>query len=94
MARQGFGYAQWVGDGAGGSTSLDVERHTFTCCHCNTVVIVGDRRSDVAEAGGYCTMCDDHTCKACATKGGCEPFERQLEAMERRGRLLTAIGGG
>ncbi len=69
-----------------------IERDTFTCSHCNSIVICqpspGQHTPDI---GGFCRMCTKHICGPCADKGSCEPFERQLERMEQRGRFLNAI---
>lgn len=62
---------------------------SFTCVHCNTVVII-PARAPADDCGGFCLRCMKPTCKACASKG-CTPFEAQLEAYERRSRLLAAV---
>lgn len=81
------GYALIVDGGTGQKTEFD----TFTCCHCNTVIRipVGAKSEDM---GGYCTMCMENICTACADHGRCTPFEKQLEAVEARGRLLASMG--
>lgn len=68
------------------------ERDTFTCTHCNSVVIV-EPRQDPATMGGFCQMCMGHVCMPCAGQG-CTPFEKKLDAIERRGRLLAAVERG
>lgn len=69
----------------------DVEEDTFTCVHCNTVVFVKPFQ-DPAEMGGFCRLCMGHICSSSSCNDGCEPFEKKLEAMESRDRLLRAIG--
>lgn len=65
-----------------------VRTATITCCHCNTVVEIPDgARAD--DCGGFCFRCMLPTCRACASLG-CVPFERQLERMESRSRLVAA----
>ena len=64
-----------------------VERDTIQCCHCQAHYIVqpgsGKRR-------GWCTMCSAPTCgkPACAP---CVPFEKKLDAFERREKLMQAL---
>jgi hypothetical protein len=60
------------------------EADTFTCCHCNTVVVVksGARPEDL---GGWCAMCAKPVCPKCAG-GSCDPFEKKLERIEERAR--------
>jgi hypothetical protein len=67
------------------------ECDTIVCCHCQRIVFVrpGQSASDV---GGFCRLCFEPTCGPCADIGTCFPFEKQLEAMEARGRLLAAMG--
>lgn len=70
-----------------------VEADTFTCCHCNRIVIVPPAPQPMP--GGFCRMCMKPCCDLCADKG-CTPFERKLEAMEQRARdqrsLSLALG--
>jgi hypothetical protein len=42
--------------------------------------------------GGGCYTCQRPICLACIEKGGCDPWERQLDRMEARSRLLRAVG--
>lgn len=82
MRRPG-GYAIWVDP-----TMPTKECDTFTCKHCNAVVVV-EARCKPEEAGGYCRMCMAPVCPACADKP-CTPFEKKLDAIERRDRLCRA----
>ena len=72
----------------------DVEEDTFTCCHCNSLVFVSDPKTGAPvppdQVGGFCTLCYAHTCTKCADIGGCEPFEKKMEKMEARDRLMRA----
>lgn len=81
------GYAVW--------TSLDgpavKECDTFTCCHCNRIVMV-KMRAAAEDLGGFCRMCMKMCCPSCADKG-CTPFEKRMEKYEARQRLLAAVNG-
>jgi hypothetical protein len=74
------------------------EKDGFICAHCQKHVFV-EPFADPADAGGFCRMCADGKnylsgliCSSCATRGGCTPFERELEMAESRRKLFTAIG--
>lgn len=55
--------------------------HTITCCHSNHVFYVGPGRPDPM----YCKMCDAYNCgQGRCARWPCVPFERKLEARERR----------
>ena len=70
------------------------EADTFTCAHCNRITLVPPRPHPMP--GGFCRMCMKPVCELCAD-GGCTPFEKQLEAMEKkdeaRRRLMLAVTG-
>lgn len=68
------------------------EHDSFTCAHCQRVVLVRTKAS-AAECGGWCGRCAKPICPACAQKQGCTPFEKKLERIEARGRLLQAVTG-
>jgi hypothetical protein len=68
-----------------------VEHDTFTCFHCNKVVIV-PARADPARIGGMCYQCMHLVCPGCVAAGGCTPFEKWLDAMERRSDALRSYG--
>ena len=68
-----------------------VEIQTFTCCHCNGIVMV-EHKAGAHGSGGFCGQCFAPTCLRCAQNGRCTPFERKLERMESRARLLDAVG--
>lgn len=86
--RRAQGYAVWT------DPSLDQitrERDTFTCAHCNKIVIV-EPKADPASLGGFCRLCMKNVCGPCADQGKCEPFEKKLEKMEARARMFKSIG--
>jgi len=85
MMRRPQGYAVWSGP------EQQVERDTFTCAHCNAVVIVPPQ-ADPSALGGFCRQCMAHICGPCADAGACRPFEQQLATMEQRDRFLRAVG--
>lgn len=70
------------------------ESDTITCSHCNRVVEIHDLATGKPKPAVvvHCHQCDRKTCVPCAETGRCTPFERKLEAMEARGRLLAAVG--
>lgn len=83
-ARAEQGVAEWTLPGGRTMT-----RATTTCCHCNGITVIAQGATP-DECGGFCMLCHRPTCRTCAGKE-CRPFERQLEAIERRGRLLAAV---
>jgi len=85
-ARREQGCAVWTHAGGQRRTLA-----TFTCVHCNDVTLIPEGAKP-ADCGGFCLLCMRSTCTACATAGGCTPFERRLEQIEARDRLLTSIG--
>jgi hypothetical protein len=68
------------------------ESDTFTCVHCQQVVLVRPKAS-ASECGGWCGRCAKPICPKCAAKSGCTPFEKKLERAESRARMLKAISG-
>ena len=69
----------------------DAETDTFTCKHCNCVVFVKPYQ-DAAEMGGFCRLCMAHICAQCAATGACDPFEKKLQRLEARDRLMRSLG--
>ena len=58
------------------------ERHdTFSCIHCNAVVIVKPKQRP-EDLGGWCRMCAKPICPKCQAKGSCDHFEKKLARME------------
>lgn len=66
------------------------EADTFTCAHCQNVVHVKAKASP-EELGGQCKLCMGLICSNCVGKG-CDPFEKKLERMEERDRVLRSYG--
>ena len=72
------------------------EHDTFTCHHCNAVVVCD--APPAPPKGGFCLQCMSKICDKCearpwaAENGKCVPFEKRLEQIEQRGRMLAAIG--
>lgn len=64
---------------------------TFTCHHCNCIVLV-PVKADPAEIGGMCYQCMKLVCPRCVAAAVCSPFEKKLEAIERRHDTLRSYG--
>lgn len=64
-----------------------LEADTVQCGHCQTHYIV---RPGSGKRRGFCTLCSRATCgaEACIP---CKPWEKRLEAVERRERLMTLL---
>ena len=96
--RNPHGYTTVVGDLAHSTPTLieqglrhtEAEIDTFTCGHCNRVRHVPPK-TDAANLGGLCRICDAIICPKCVDKGVCTPWEQKMERMERRQRLYDAI---
>ena len=83
-----------------------IEYDTITCSHCNGVVIVKpgtaattylikDQFSGLTneEPGAACRVCMKAVClRCCDSTGGCVVWERKMERMEARARLLRSVG--
>jgi hypothetical protein len=67
------------------------EADTFTCCHCQRIVVVPPRAS-ASDSGGWCGRCAKPVCGPCADKGSCTPWEARMERMEARERFLRSAG--
>lgn len=68
-----------------------IEFDTFTCKHCQRVTIVRPGES-ATNCGGWCGSCAAPICGVCADLGVCTPWEKQMEKMEARDRLLRSVG--
>lgn len=68
-----------------------VEQDSFTCGHCQKVVLVQPRQKG-EDLGGMCKQCMGLICPACVDKMVCTPWEKQLEQIESRARMLRSIG--
>ncbi len=57
------------------------EADTFTCFHCNKVVVVKPK-CDSYDLGGMCRICEKMICPDCVDKGICDPLEEKLKRAE------------
>ncbi|MAH46437.1 hypothetical protein CMI37_11435 [Candidatus Pacearchaeota archaeon] len=67
------------------------ERDTFTCAHCQKVVLAKPS-SDPADAGGLCRVCGGLVCGPCVSRGSCVPWEARMEVAEARDRFRREAG--
>lgn len=87
MSLREGGYLQ-VFDEFGSTAS---EHKTYTCDHCNKVVIVKHKMRP-EDMGGHCRICDGLLCPTCVATGICEPFEEKLKQMEQKQFILKSYG--
>lgn len=92
------GYATFTGD-------TIVERDTITCGHCQMLVFVKPRTAstiylipqfqapDKEEPGAMCRVCMRAVCLKCHDDGRCTPFERRIEEMEHKRRMIEQVIG-
>lgn len=66
------------------------EHDTFTCGHCNAIVVVMPKCAP-EDLGAMCKVCSSLVCSRCAN-GTCVPFERKLEQIESRDRFFRQAG--
>lgn len=64
-----------------GSGKIKFESATFTCSHCEAVVVMNPNRQ---RSRGYCPKCDHYVCDNCearraASGGECLPFKVMVE---------------
>jgi hypothetical protein len=87
------GYATFIGPG------FTKQADTFTCAHCNKIVMVpiGKHQTDV---GGGCWKCLDASnplrnmiCLPCVAKGTCTPTEKWLDTYEKAAMKREAVAG-
>lgn len=67
------------------------EADTFTCGHCNAVVIVPVKASPT-DMGGLCGVCDTLICPKCVDAGRCSPLEENLRRIEARDAARKSYG--
>ena len=83
------------------------ETDTIVCGHCQRIVRVKPGTGATVylifdqtawqwkeEPGAACRCCMRPICLPCCDKGTCTPWERQLEAMEAKDRLVRSVLGG
>jgi hypothetical protein len=69
---------------------------TYTCAHCNSVVEYRDNMGQNDKLV-FCPMEHTPICPKCAaragkTASGCEVFEKKMEKIEARDRMLRSMG--
>lgn len=94
------GYITIVGDFAGLDRGGKTERDTITCGHCQKLVFVKPGTvstvylipqllaPDTEEPGAGCSICRRAICLECYALGICHVWERKIDEMEAKGRLL------
>lgn len=65
------------------------ETDTFTCGHCNKMVLIKAKRAVIAIR--KCGGCQRHVCAACHGMAKCDVIEKKLERIEARDRLLKVL---
>ncbi len=70
--------------------SDEKEADTFSCGHCQRVVVVKPMQ-DPADVGGLCKCCMTLICPQCYGLGACTPIEKKIEQQEDRGRFLRQM---
>lgn len=66
------------------------EWDTITCAHCNANVFL---KKEGCDPGGFCRHCMKGVCGPCVDQGKCTPFEKKLEAYERKMRFRQSLVG-
>lgn len=72
-----------------------IEVATFTCSHCNDVVVKNPERQ---RERAYCPKCDHYICDGCgairgANGGECKTFNQVIEEVQEKGVESTQAGG-
>lgn len=74
-----------------------VERSTFTCGHCGSIVVVPPNCAANDMPGGLCWGCRRFICNTCETirtqTMKCDVIENKLERAEASARLKRSISG-
>lgn len=68
------------------------EADSFTCFHCNKIVIVKPK-CDPYDLGGMCRLCEKMICQICVKIGKCDPLEEKLIRMEAAYHARRSYGG-
>lgn len=64
-----------------------VTTECFTCAHCNTIHEVPKGKGSEF---GFCLKCMHPVCVPCGNQG-CTPFEKKIEAYEKRMAMLKQM---
>lgn len=67
------------------------EADTFTCNHCNKIVVVKPK-CDPCDLGGMCRLCEKMICPACVDLGACDPVEEKLKRAENSYEARRSYG--
>lgn len=59
----------------------NVEHDTFTCKHCQRVMIVLPKAKP-EDVGGFCKLCAALICPTCVGLG-CKPYEEEMRELEK-----------
>jgi len=73
------------------------EHDCFTCHHCQAIVEIEQAPRPkgaflLKVDGTLCKICMKPICPRCIAKGGCTPWEKQMESIEARDRFLRSAG--
>jgi hypothetical protein len=82
-----------------------IEWDTAACGHCERVIFTKPNQAATVylvqhpitgaflgeEAGAFCRVCMRPVCLPCHAVGRCVPWERRLDAMEARARLVHSV---
>jgi len=77
-----LGYAETF-DAYGASKVVE----TLTCAHCGKIY----KKPEPGAPIGFCNLCFKATCLPCGQLTRCDPFEKKLERMEQREKLLKSL---
>lgn len=72
---------------------LNGESDTFTCGHCDRIVLVPPF-VDAASQGARCGCCGRLICGDCNNKARCEPWEERLQREEAAAAALRSYQEG
>jgi hypothetical protein len=61
---------------------------TLTCGHCSRIYV----KPGPGDPVGFCRMCFSPVCLSCGRLDKCDPFEKKLERLEQRSRLMKLVG--
>lgn len=71
-------------------TDRVLENDTFTCQHCNRIVVV-KHKCRAEDLGGRCSCCGGLICPSCVGKS-CDRIEKKLAREEARHAALRSYG--